>query len=257
MQHYAPDNNELVAYLLAQSNLPGKRGNLELAFAFAVYIEEQFMLTPKLTFTLCEALITENPPDKHITGSEEFLPFCGVLGLGRIGKIDPDREPDVLVYVKIAAQDVRWRIREAAAFAIQDLIDVRPWATLALLQSWVHEDNYLLHRAVAAGIAEPRFMKNQEFARIALSIHKAILEKVVHEANKRDPDYIVLVKGLCYSLSVVIVGIEQEGFSYLENLIDTDQPIIRKIVRENLKKNRLLRLNAEKVAMLKLKLDQT
>ncbi|MFO7671710.1 MAG: hypothetical protein R6W31_18770 [Bacteroidales bacterium] len=83
LQRYPPDNSELVAYLLAQSNLPGKRGNLELAFAFVEYIEEQFILTPKLTWTLCEALITENPPDKQITGSEEFLPFCGVLGLGR------------------------------------------------------------------------------------------------------------------------------------------------------------------------------
>jgi hypothetical protein len=162
-----------------------------------------------------------------------------------------------MVYVKSAAQDERWRIREAAAMAIQDIIDVRPEATMALLQSWIYEDSYLLHRAVAAGVAEPRFMKKRENARIALDLHKAILANVAHEANRRDPYYIVLVKGLSYTLSVVIVGIEQEGFAYLEDLLATDHPIIHKIVRENLKKKRLVRLNAENVAKLQQKLVRT
>jgi hypothetical protein len=159
--------------------------------------------------------------------------------------------------MRSATQDKRWRIREAVAMAIQDLIDIRPEATIATLQSWVQEDNYLLHRAVAAGIAEPRFMKNREIARIALELHKAILENVAHKSDKRDPGYNVLVKGLCYTLSVVIVGIEQEGFSYLENLIAINHPIINKIVRENLKKKRLLLLNAENVAKLQHMLENT
>jgi len=257
LQHYRLDNDELVNYLLTYSNLPGKRGNLELAFTFAEYIEEQYPLNPKMALTFCKALINENPPEKHNTGSEEFLPFCGVLGLGRIGRIDPSKEPDVLIFMRSATQDKRWRIREAVAMAIQDLIDIRPEATITTLQSWVQEDNYLLHRAVAAGIAEPRFMKNREIARIALELHKAILENVAHKSDKRDPGYYVLVKGLCYTLSVVIVGIEQEGFSYLENLIAINHPIINKIVRENLKKKRLLLLNAENVAKLQHMLEKT
>ena len=257
LQHYCLDNDELVNYLLTYSNLPGKRGNLELAFTFAEYIEEQYPLNQKMALTFCKALITENPPEKHNTGSEEFLPFCGVLGLGRIGRIDPSKEPDVLVIMRSASQDNRWRIREAVAMAIQDLIDIRPETTIATLQSWVQEDNYLLHRAVAAGIAEPRFMKNREIARIALEMHKTILENLAHKSDKRDPDFNVLVKGLCYTLSVVIAGIEREGFSYLENLIAINHPIINKIVRENLKKKRLLLLNAENVAKLQHILEKT
>ena len=207
--------------------------------------------------TFCEALINENPPDKHITGSEEFLPFCGVLGLGRIGKIDPNKESDVLVYIKSAAQDERWRIREAVAMAIQDLMDVRPEATVAILQSWVQDGNYLLYRAVAAGIAEPRLMKKSEIARDALELHKAILDKVAPVADRRDPNYNTLVKGLCYTLSVVVTGIEKEGFAFLEDLLATGHPVIQKIVRENLKKKRLFRLNAEIVANLQQKLQRT
>jgi hypothetical protein len=248
------DNAELVVYLLGQSNLPGKRGNLELAYAFAQYVEEQYPIYPELVMHFCETLITEHPPHKRVTGSEEFLPFCGVLGLGRIGKIDPVKEPDVMVYVKNAARDERWRIREASAMSIQDLMDVRPEAAIMTLQSWVHEDNYLLHRAIVAGIAEPRFMKKREIARVALELHKTILEHVAREDDHCDPDYIVLVKGLCYTLSVVIVGIEQEGFKYLDDLLATGNPVLHKIVRENLKKKRLLRLNAGNVARLQQRL---
>lgn len=253
---YNPGNKEFISYLLGHSNLPGKRGNLELAFAFAEYIEEQYPIYREPTLNFCEALITENPPDRRITGSEEFLPFCGILGLGRIGKIDPSKEPDILVYVKCAAQDERWRIREAVAMAIQDLMDARPETTIDILQSWVNEDSYLLYRAVAAGIAEPRFMKKKEIAQVALELHKAILAKVVRETDRRDPDYNILIKGLCYTLSVVVVGIEREGFAYLNDLLDMDHPIINKIVRENLKKKRLIRLNAKNVADLQQKLEK-
>jgi hypothetical protein len=256
LRPFSTDSERITAYLLAHSNLPGKRGNLELAFAFAGYIEELYPAKPELVLTFCEALVIKNPPLGKATGSEEFLPFCGVLSLGRICKIDPIKESDVLVYVKTAAQDERWRIREAAAMAIQDLIDVHPETTIATLRCWVHEESYLLLRAVAAGIAEPRFMKKQEIARVALELHKTILEKVANETDRHNPDYAVLVKGLCYTLSVVITGIEKEGFDYLEDLLAMDHPVIRKIVRENLKKKRLLRLNAGTVSELQLKLDK-
>lgn len=257
LQHYNLEYKEVVAYLLAHSNLPGKRANLELAFAFSDNIEEHYPVNPELALTFCEALINENPTDKHVTGSEEFLPFCGVVGFGRIGKIDPLRESGVLVYIKSAAQDERWRIREAVAIAIQDLMDVRPEATVVILQSWVQDGNYLLYRAVAAGIAEPRLMNKIEIARDALELHKAILDKVARVADRRDPNYIILVKGLCYTLSVVITGIEKEGFTYLEDLLATGHPVIQKIVRENLKKERLFRLNAEIVANHQQKLVRT
>jgi hypothetical protein len=257
LQHYTPDNIEIVAYLIAHSNLPGKRGNLELSYAFADYIEERYPANPESALRFCKALITENPPGRQNTGSEEFLPFCGTLGIGRIGKIDPNRTLDVIGYIKRIAQDERWRVREAVAMAIQDLMDVRPEDTIATLQSWIHEDNFLLHRAIVAGVAELRFMKNREIARVALEMHKAIIEKVAHKVDKRNPEYSVLVKGLSYTLSVVIVGIEQEGFAYLDDLLATDHPILKKIVHENLKKKRLIRLNAKNVAELQQKLKRT
>ena len=246
---------ELASYLLAHSNLPGKRGNLELACAFADYIEEQYNSDAEQVLNYCISLISENPPSAEIVGNEEFLPFCGNFALGRIGKIDAAKEAEFLELLKRSAQDERWRIREAVAMAIQELMDARPEATIEKLQAWIHEDRDLIHRAVVAGLAEPRFMENKEIARKALDMHKTILARVANEAARRDADYKALVKGLCYTLSVIITGIEEEGFTYLETLIATEHPTVKKIVRENLKKKRLMRLNAEKVIELQQKLE--
>ena len=71
----------------------------------------------------------------------------------------------------------------------------------------------------------------------------------------KNPDYKVLIKGLCYTLSVIITGIEDEGFEYLGELAKSDDHIIRKIIRENLKKNRLKQLNNGKVLELKNSID--
>jgi hypothetical protein len=60
------------AYLLAHSGLPGPRGNLELARAAA-----EVSSRPEL------GRWAKLGPDKAPTGTaEEFLAFCGVLGLG-------------------------------------------------------------------------------------------------------------------------------------------------------------------------------
>lgn len=244
-------DNEIESYLLEHSNLPGKRGNIELAFSFADYIEEQYTTNTGQVLTYCVTLIAEHPFTPDVISNEEFLPFCAIVAVGRIGKIDPTKEDDVIALLNISAKDGRWRMREAVAMAIQELMDVRPQATIEKLYAWVHEDNYLIHRAVAAGLAEPRFMKDRAIARISLDIHKIIMDKVARDyAMRGDTDYKVLVKGLCYTLSVIITGIEDEGFAYLEALINTDHPIMKKIVRENLKKKRLQRLNEEKVVEL-------
>ncbi len=243
-------NSGMTSYLLEHSNLPGKRGNIELGFAFADYVEKVYPQDRKRFFMQCRTMISENPPEKQRIGNEEFLPFCAVIALGRIGKIDTTKEDAVIGILKVAAQDNRWRIREGVAMAIQELMDVHPKATLEKLQVWAYADSYLIQRALVAGLAEPRLLKNRETARASLEIHKIILENVAKEPETRDKDFQVLVQGLCYTLSVTITGIEDEGFAYLETLSKTEHPIIKKIVRENLKKNRLKRLNADKVVEL-------
>ena len=89
-------------YLRAESNLPGPRGNLELAHA-AADLEDHERIQHFLTFT--PQLAPVNTPD-------EFLAFCGVEGLGRL---IAEGQSDLWPTLRTFASDPRWRIREGAA----------------------------------------------------------------------------------------------------------------------------------------------
>ena len=247
---YTLVEKELENYLLENSNLPGKRGNLELAFSFRDYIEKIYLPAKEAAFNNCLRLVNENPARKAKIGNEEFLPFCGIVGLGRIAKIDFNRRNEILLLLRKNAQDDRWRIREAVAMAIQEIVAVDSSQTLEQLNKWLEDENYFVYRAVAAGLAEPYLMKDPQIAQAAFLIHKSIIEKVGNEKDIKTPEYKALVKGLCYTLSVIILGNKEQGFDYLDHLITINNPIIRKIVRENLKKNRLKRLNESAVLQL-------
>jgi hypothetical protein len=254
LKKFTSTNKVIDKYLLDNSNLPGKRANIELALSFADYIEENYNKKDSQYFKYCLNLISQNSEGKTEAGNEEFLPFCSIIALGRIGKIDIEKQNKIIELLKINAQDRRWRIREAVAMAIQTLMDANPVKTLEKLQEWLGEDNYLIYRAIAAGLAEPQLMKNKEIARAALMLHKKLIEKVEQENNFKNEDFDILIKGLCYTLSVIITGNEAEGFEYLEELTKKNNNAIRKIVRENLKKNRLKCLNHSKVLELEEKI---
>jgi hypothetical protein len=247
LRKYTLADKALEQYLLSHSNLPGKRGNIELGFSFADYVEENYHKYNLQLFQYCLALISENDERKNENGNEEFLPFCAVVALGRIGKIDETRADEVIRFLKTVATDGRWRIREAVAMAIQEIMDAHAEKILDKLIKWADEDNWLIQRALVAGLAEPRIIKSRKIAEISLEIHKKIIAKVAEETDTKNTDRQVLIKGLCYTLSVIITGTEDEGFRYLEDLMKIKNAVIRKIIRENLKKNRLKRLNHRKV----------
>ena len=117
------DLAEWEPFLLEQSALPGPRANLELAAAAAEEAEEEALRRWAAV-----------APDAAPFGStEEFLPVCGVIGLGRI-LADGDRS--ALVDLRLLASDPRWRVREAVAIALQRFGDVDFPALLAEMQRW-------------------------------------------------------------------------------------------------------------------------
>ncbi len=58
-------------------------------------------------------------------------------------------------------------------------------------------------------------------------------------------------KGLCYCLSVIVKEIPDEGFSYMEELAQIDDIDIRWILKENLKKNRLIKNYPKNISKVK------
>ena len=91
----------------------------------------------------------------------------------------------------------------------------------------------LERRAAAAGLCEPRLLNSARRARRALDV----LERVTPDAHDR-----TLRKGLGYCWSVAVAADPEQGLPAFDRLRESEDPDVRWIVDENLKRKRLQRL---------------
>ena len=217
-------------FLLAESRLPGPRGNLELAHAAAdVGDVAQFV-----------DWASRGADQAPVNTPGEFLAFCGVLGIGEAAARGDDRQFDRL---RASAGDPRWRVREAVAQGLQRVGD----RDLALLRehtgAWAG-GSWLEGRAAAAALCEPRLLRDPTHAAWVLDLLDGLTRRVV-ESDDPSPDRRVLRQALGYCWSVALVAAPEHGRPLFERWAGLDHPDARWIVRENLKKKRLRALADE------------
>lgn len=237
-------------YLLAGSNLPGPRGNLELAGAFAQAVGQQASQAGEPLWALSLQLVALGAAVADVNDPREFLSFCGTLGLAAIGAALPDRFAQALHRLHALARDPRWRVREAVAMGLQDLIEVRGPQTLRELESWVRDEDWLAMRAVVAGVAEPRLLHDATTASTALELHRRVLVRLRTSAERRSEQFRSLRQALGYSISVLVQAAPGPGFAFLGELARSPDTDVAWIVRENLKKSRLTKRFPAQVAEL-------
>jgi hypothetical protein len=222
------------AYLLAESGLPGPRGNLELARAVAQEGTRDF-------FQGCLAYT----PDIAPTGTqEEFLAFCGVVGLG---KLLAEGDRSTLPQLRQAANDPRWRIREGVAMALQIYGEADMEGLIEEMAIW-QEGSLYERRACVAGLCEPVLLKNEAHIRSVLDILDSVTASLERSNERKSAEFIALRKGLAYCWSVAVVALPDEGKRRMERWLQSADHDIRWIMRENLKKNRLVRLDPQWVS---------
>jgi hypothetical protein len=239
----------LMAFLTSNSNLPGPRGNLELADAFAEVVGGYEGDCEKL-WDLCMRLSRFSLVEAPVNNPHEFLVFCGARGIGALG-VSPRFFQEALSRLKELASDARWRTREGVAMALQSMIAEQPQETLKELSRWVEGEDWLVMRAVAAGVAEPALLKDEATAYEAFELHKQILSRITAAGERKSREFKTLRQGLGYSLSVVVREVPKEGFEYMRQLVSQKDADVLWIVKENLKKNRLLKNFPEEVAATK------
>ena len=221
-------------FLLKESGLPGPRGNLELAQAVADEgREEQFLRWA--------ALGADQAP---VNMPGEFLAFCGVVGLGRLLA---EGRRDMLHILRARASDSRWRTREAVAMALQRLGDADMDALLGEMGRW-SRGGLLEKRAAAAGLCEPRLLREKRHTARVLRILDKITASLSQIADRKGEDFKTLRKGLAYCWSVAVAALPEQGKAYMEKWLASSDRDVRWIMRENLKKNRLARMDAAWVA---------
>ena len=120
---------------------------------------------------------------------------------------------------------------------------------------WINSEDLLKLRAIVAGVAEPAILKNKEVAREAFQLNQKVVQKLKEIKDRKTESFRVLRKALAYTLSVVIVSLPKEGFEFLNRLVKIDDPDIKWIIRENLKKNRLIKNFPTEVNALKKSLN--
>jgi hypothetical protein len=218
--------DDWIPFLRKESGLPGPRGNLELAHAVAQGgSKKQFK-----QFLSFQA--DENTP-------EVFVVFCGVVGLGKLAGNDPALFEQLRKY----ASDPRWRIREAVATGLQLVGDQNMDLLLKEMQAW-SQGNWYEQRAVAAALAEPRLLKQPKHAKKVLKVLDDITASMENADGSKDERFKVLRQGMGYCWSVAVAALPEVGKPIMEKWLDNQDKDICWMMRENLKKNRLVKMDA-------------
>jgi hypothetical protein len=227
-------------YLLKESALPGPRANLELVQAAAdLGTPEQF-----------RRWLALGPAATPAKTALEFLPLCGAVGLGRLlaeGQLDlpAAAQIDLLFELREHANDPRWRVREGVAMALQRWGDVDMDAVVKATKDWAG-GTWLERRAVAAGLCEPRLLADGKHAKAVLKLLDGITRAVAKAgpADRKADDFKALRQGLAYCWSVAVAAAAAEGKAAMEKWLASPDSDVRWIMKENLKKNRLTRMDA-------------
>jgi hypothetical protein len=218
--------DDWIPFLRKESGLPGPRGNLELAYAVA---EEG---SKKQFEQLLSFHADENTP-------EVFLVFCGVIGLGNLAA----SEPKLFDRLRKYASDPRWRIREAVATGLQLVGNQDMDLLLKEMQKW-SEGNWYEKRAVAAALAEPRLLKKPKYAKQGLKVLGEITASMEKAAEGKDESFKVLRQAMGYCWSVVVAALPDSGKPLMEKWLKSRDKDIIWMMKENLKKNRLVKMDA-------------
>jgi hypothetical protein len=219
---------------MKESGLPGPRGNLELAQAFAEVAEE----------SLIKNYISIKPDEAPENSPKLFLTFCGVVGLGTLiskGKLD------YLKRLRQFASDHRWRIREAVAIALQSVGDLDISFLLKEMRDW-SKGNHFEKRAAIAALCEPRLLTSDKVTSPVLDILDEVTLSIVNSRENKTEAFEVLKKGLAYCWSVAVAACPEKGKKLFEKWVGNKNKEIIWIMKENLKKNRLLKMDKEWVS---------
>jgi hypothetical protein len=226
-----------VPFLKKNSGLPGPRGNLELAHTVAE-AGNQNQFEHFLTFDG-----KENTP-------EGFVLFCGIVGVGKLAA----RQPELFNRVRKYATDTRWRIREAVPTGLQLTGDQDMDLLVREMKEW-SKGNWYEKRAAAATLAEPRLLKQPKHAKQVQQILDRITASMETGNGSKDESYKILRQGMGYCWSVAIVALPEVGKPLMEKWLDSQDKDIRGMMKENLKKNRLIKMDADWVKQCMKKLE--
>ena len=240
-------------YLLLNSNLPSPRANLELAKEFSIFfdnkdIQEGFWDLLVNWIKIDESKLEDNSP-------LVYLIFLSLEAYGHIivwlNKIER------IKYFKIYEEKMNsklWRVREACVIGLQDFWEKKYSDLIEYFNELYPKANRYERRAIFATLAHPQILIEKEVSDFALDI----TDKELVEISNFSKDTLkidstkTLMKSMEYVISVFTVFNPHRWFEIMEKYLEEWNPIVVKIIKKNLEKNRLKRYEKEKEKLYRL-----
>lgn len=232
--------NELEIFMITNSNLPGRRANLELSYAFADCF--QSINISDIHWHLLNKWISISVLEAPVDDPKEFLPFSAIQALGSLHTLsDTIQKENITNTIKNSANDTRWRIREAVAMAFQRIAENNFAIINEIFSDWINNSSLLEKRAIIATLAHPPILNDDNNVLFCLDITEKILTHIiVLDTNiRKTEEYKALKKGLEYTISVFVEKLPEQGFDLLLNWAQNDNIHIKKIIKQNIGKSRL------------------
>ena len=101
----------------------------------------------------------------------------------------------------------------------------------------------LEQRAAAAALCEPSLLENRDETRRVLQVLDGITASIEGVEDRTSDQFKALRKGLGYCWSVATVVLPQEGKKLMEGWLTSEDADVRWIMKENLRKKRLERMD--------------
>lgn len=249
--------DEIETLLMRESGLPGPRANLELAASFANLAKEIASSAPSWVPRLLRwaSLHADQAPANH---PREFLPFVAVQCLGALHTAqEPPLRSRIETALRNAANDPRWRMREACALGLQQIGTAQPDDLLTILRGWMKSPSLLDLRAVLATLADPPVLETPSLVAFALESADFSLTAYAQltEEQRQSNEAKALRKALEFAPSVFASQNPKDGFRLLEAWADLGNLTVAKVLAANLRKARLARHYPDEVTEVGLRLQ--
>ena len=208
-----PQGVELISFLEKESRLRGPAANLSLVKQFA----------DDATAEQVESCLGEQ---------SVFVAMCGIAA---------SRNPDIF---KSAANHENWQLREGAVVGLQKMGRENLDSLYAVFDSWENA-NLLEKRCIAATLCDSALITNSEMADRILSVLDEYMELIELEKNVKNESYKAFKKAMGYCISVVIAASPERGKEFFEGWMQSPSSEIRWILSENLKHDRLRKVDSQ------------
>jgi len=215
---------------MAASRLPGPRANLELMNSVVDRsTENQFL-----------AWLDQYGDTTDANSPRTFLAITGAVGLGSLLECGNRK---YLPRLRVCCLSPNWRIRESVVLALERWGKKDRASLLVEMTEWC-KGGLLEQRAAVAALSHPQILGEDEFTRQVLDLMDTVTSCLVGESERRSEPFRVLRLALGYCWSVAVAAYPQAGKPLFEKWCSSTDKDIRWMVKENLKKNRLVKADA-------------